>query len=243
MDISLLKELGFTEREIKVYLALLELGSSKAGPIAVKSGLPHTKVYDTLDKLIKKGLVSYVVVSKTRYFEATDPKELVHVLDERKRRLSELLRELEAKQVYAKEKQVAIIHEGYNAFKALFNRIADELHARDAYYAFAFKEEYRDAAAPLLLRNFHQKLAEKKVVDKAIANIAVKNDVKKAFSGNTNIQLRFLKRTTPLGVIIVNNKVIQLLWGDRPTAIEVSSKQLYEQYKKFFEELWAESSR
>ena len=63
MDITILRELGFTEREVKVYISLLELGTSTAGPIAVKSRLPQTKVYETLGKLIDKGLVSYIVVS------------------------------------------------------------------------------------------------------------------------------------------------------------------------------------
>lgn len=238
MDIEIFKELGFTEREIKVYLALLELGSSTAGPIAVKSKLPHTKVYDTLGKLIEKGLVSYIIVSKTKHFEASDPKELMNILEERKKRLSETLKELELKKKHAKEKQIAIVHEGYKSFKALFNRISDELKKGDSYYAFAFKEDYRDESAPLFLRNFHQRLADKKVIDRVIANIEVKKEVKKAFEGNKNIKLKFTKRSTPMGIAILKNKVIQLTWGERPTAIEVTSSQIHKQYKDFFEELW-----
>jgi len=38
MDVSILEDLGLTQAEIKVYLALLELGSSSAGRILEKSG-------------------------------------------------------------------------------------------------------------------------------------------------------------------------------------------------------------
>ena len=39
MDLSILEDLGLTHAEIKVYVALLELGSSTAGPLINKSQL------------------------------------------------------------------------------------------------------------------------------------------------------------------------------------------------------------
>ena len=62
MDSELFKEIGFTEREIKVYFALIELGTSTVGPISKKTKLQPAKVYETIDKLKEKGLVSYIVV-------------------------------------------------------------------------------------------------------------------------------------------------------------------------------------
>jgi predicted transcriptional regulator len=183
-DTELFKELGFTEREIKVYLALLELGLTKAGKISAKTKLQHSKVYETLDKLVEKGLVSFIVISKTKHFQAADPKEILNILDERKRRFKDILEELELKQKYAESKQVAIVHEGFNAFKALFNRIADDLQPGKSYWAFAFKEEYNTPAASLFLRKFHEKLAEKKIDDRALGHYSVKKQIKKSFEGN-----------------------------------------------------------
>ena len=69
MDTSILKEIGFSDREIRVYIALLEIGKSTAGPISIKANLSQTKVYETLGKLIEKGLVSfnlrfYIIISE-----------------------------------------------------------------------------------------------------------------------------------------------------------------------------------
>ena len=58
MDHELFKELGFTEREVKVYLALSELGSSTVGPISKKTKLQPAKVYETIDKLKEVSLRS-----------------------------------------------------------------------------------------------------------------------------------------------------------------------------------------
>jgi len=243
METELFRELGFTEREVKVYLALLDLGSTTVGPITFNTKLQAAKVYETLEKLKEKGLVSFVVVSKTKYFQASDPQEILHLLDDRKRRFKEILEELRLRRQEHAPNQVAVVHEGFKAFKALFNRIADELHKGDSYWAFAFKEEYYTPAASLFLRNFHKMLEEKKIDDRAIAHYGVKKNIRKAFEGNKNIKLKFTRNDTPLGVIILKNKVITLVWGERPTAIEITSEQIYGQYKKFFLELWKMATR
>lgn len=243
IDNQIFKELGFTEREIKVYLALLELGSITIGPISTKTGLQPSKIYETLNKLIEKGLVSYIVISKTKHFKAADPKQILSLIEERRRRFNDILEELESKQKFSESKQIAVVHEGYKAFKALFNRIADEIKPKESYWAFAFKYEYHDETTSLFLRSFHKKLEEKKVDDRALGHIEVKRQIKEAFEGNKNIKLKFTNNETPLGLIIIKNKVISLIWGDRPTAIEITSEQVYEQYKRFFAELWNKAKK
>ena len=77
MEEKVFRDLGFSEREIKVYLALLELGSTTVGPVAAKTRLQHSKVYQTIEKLIDKGLVTFVLKSKTKYFQAEEPKQIL----------------------------------------------------------------------------------------------------------------------------------------------------------------------
>ena len=60
MDIELLKEVGLTEGEIKVYLALFKIGASSTGPIVKEAKIHSSKVYPILDRLIEKGLVSFI---------------------------------------------------------------------------------------------------------------------------------------------------------------------------------------
>ncbi len=238
---EVLEELGFTQREIKVYLAMLELGSSTVGPIAARSGLQHSKVYETLDKLMKKGLASYVVVSKTKHFQASDPKEILNLMDERKRRFNEVLEDLERRQKAARSKQIAVVHEGFKAYKAMFNRIIDELGPKDYYWAFAFRQEYYNPSASLFLRGVHEKLGEKKMEDRLLGHMSMKKMIKKAFAGNRNIEIRFTKNETPLGTLVLKGRVIPMLWGDNPTAIEIISDQVHEQYKRFFRQLWEDA--
>ena len=56
-----LKTAGLTENESKVYTALLELGPSHAGIISRKTGLHRRVIYDTIERLIKKGFIGYIL--------------------------------------------------------------------------------------------------------------------------------------------------------------------------------------
>ncbi|MBU1270375.1 MAG: helix-turn-helix domain-containing protein [Nanoarchaeota archaeon] len=84
-EIDILEDLGLSEAEAKVYLALLETGSTLAGPIIKKTGLHRGTTYQILQRLIEKGLVSYVIKAGKRYFEATDPNRFLAILKEKER--------------------------------------------------------------------------------------------------------------------------------------------------------------
>lgn len=55
MALEVLEELGLTKSEIKVYLALLELGQSTTGPVVDKAEIASSKIYEILEKLVNKG--------------------------------------------------------------------------------------------------------------------------------------------------------------------------------------------
>lgn len=236
---GIFRDLGFSEREIKVYLALLELGATTVGPIAAKTRLQHSKVYQTLEKLIDRGLVSFIIKSKTKHFQAQDPKQILNILKEKEKRFSEILPILKEKQQFSKEKQIATVYEGYKAIKSMFDFILEDLNSKSYYYVFAFKDDYLTSKlASRFLRNIHMQLSEKKVDDRLIANISIKKGFEKNYSDIKGIKYKFTSINLPLGLMIVDNRVINWLWGERPTAVEIVSKQIAQQYKKFFLEIW-----
>ena len=72
-DTEILEDLGLTKTEVKVYLALLELGSSSAGKILEKSKLPNSTVHRDLNSLIVKGLISFILEGKRKVYQASNP--------------------------------------------------------------------------------------------------------------------------------------------------------------------------
>ena len=98
-----LRELGFSKNESRVYLALLEIGSSNVGRVAARSGVYRTNVYDALEGLVKKGLSSFVVKKGVKYFEAINPEALLEILRERESKLVKILPLLKEKHTIKEE--------------------------------------------------------------------------------------------------------------------------------------------
>src|SRR3989344_9185969 len=84
-----LQKAGLTEGEAKIYLALLKLGSSTSGPIIKESKVANSIIYRILDSLIEKGLVSYIIKEKTKYFRAAEPNKIIEYIEEKKEKLEE----------------------------------------------------------------------------------------------------------------------------------------------------------
>ncbi|HZH38974.1 MAG TPA: helix-turn-helix domain-containing protein, partial [Bacillales bacterium] len=74
--ITELMEIGLTNGEARVYISLLKLGSSRVGSIVRDSRVSYSKVYDVLERLIMKGLVSFILIGDIRHFNAVEPYRL-----------------------------------------------------------------------------------------------------------------------------------------------------------------------
>ena len=65
---TLLETLGLTEKEVRVFVSLSELGKAPAYVISKKTKLPRTTIYFVLDSLIQKELVIEESKKNARYF-------------------------------------------------------------------------------------------------------------------------------------------------------------------------------
>ena len=71
--------LGLTNYEIKAYLCMLKLQPSKAVDISKKSNVPYGRIYDVLNSMICKKVVS-VVGSSPKIFKANRPEDTIPLL-------------------------------------------------------------------------------------------------------------------------------------------------------------------
>jgi len=81
--IDILKKIGLTEKEAKVYLACIENGTNVVSEIASTAKINRVTTYDILDKLKQKGLVSHFTKNKTKYFTGTNPEILLEEFEKR----------------------------------------------------------------------------------------------------------------------------------------------------------------
>lgn len=75
--ISVLEQSGLSEKEAKVYLALLELKEALPSTISRKTGVKRPTTYVILETLTSKGIVSKVEKKQLTFFQALDPRLLV----------------------------------------------------------------------------------------------------------------------------------------------------------------------
>ena len=76
-------ELGFTPNQAEVYLALLDLGLIKVGPLVRKTGFHRTIVYRALKDLIARKLVYKTIRQGIAYFQSIDPDSLLDEIEQR----------------------------------------------------------------------------------------------------------------------------------------------------------------
>lgn len=76
-----LQKLGLSDKEAKVYLAALELGSDTVQNIAKKSDVNRATAYVILESLSKKGLSSSFEQDKKTYFTASNPELLESIFE------------------------------------------------------------------------------------------------------------------------------------------------------------------
>ncbi|MBH41610.1 MAG: hypothetical protein CL685_02770 [Candidatus Magasanikbacteria bacterium] len=115
-----LQQLGLSEKESKVYIATLQLGSGSVQEIAQKAGIKRPTTYTIIDELVKKGLVSKKISTKNTIFSAEGPENLGNLLEQKKYALSSALPLL--KNIYKEEsnKPSVKIYEGLDGTKQVY---------------------------------------------------------------------------------------------------------------------------
>lgn len=95
--VEMLLKLGLSEKEAKVYLAALTLGSAPAAKIAQQAGVNRPVTYVILEKLAQMKLVTYYDKGKIQTYTAESPERLSLILQEQEREIKRTYAELEEK--------------------------------------------------------------------------------------------------------------------------------------------------
>ena len=96
---KVLRFLGLSDYEARVYVSLITEGASRARKLSVRSGVPRTKVYAALKKLMERGLV-FELPGRPLRFAPTSPAEtfktyIQHFKEETSGRIISLIESLE----------------------------------------------------------------------------------------------------------------------------------------------------
>ncbi|MEK7528531.1 MAG: helix-turn-helix domain-containing protein, partial [Patescibacteria group bacterium] len=138
--LSVVKNIGLNQKEARVYLACLKLGSSPVSAIAQDAGVNRVTAYDILEKLIGKGLVHFFTRDRIRYFDATKPQLVYHEFSRKVKEFKKSLPELKRLTGEAPHPSVRYF-EGLEGIKAIY---ADTLTSKTEILNYANSKEIRE---------------------------------------------------------------------------------------------------
>lgn len=241
---SALESAGLSGNEIKVYLALLDLGSALAGEITKKSGVNRTNVYDALDRLTERGLVSYVIKANRKHFEAANPERIIKYLDEKelevrskKEMVTSILPELEKRRKLSREAQEATIYSGRKGLKSVAEEV---LKTKKEMLAFGAEGQFIKLFTHYA-EQWHLRRGKLRIPIKIIYNEKIRKSKSKANFPLFQKRFNATVQDTPSTTWIFGDKVAIVVWSEQPVVTLIRSKEVAKSYRQFFEVIWKDS--
>lgn len=227
----ILSDLGMSNGEIKVYLALLKLGSVQVSKIKEKTRLHRTTIYDFLEKLLNKGLVNYVVRNNVKHYSATDPRKLLDLIKEKESQINNILPDLMHLSEIKEDEIKVEVYKGVEGIKTILNQI---LRNGKDYVIFGIDESmFKEKLGHFMDQYF---LQQKKIGFKE--RILTSEKVKYIYEYDTAIY-RYLPQESfnPTPTYVWGDNVAILIW-EPLSVIKIQHSALADSYAKYFEILW-----
>jgi sugar-specific transcriptional regulator TrmB len=237
MEIAdILKQTGLHEKEVSVYLALLELGTASVQSIAIKAGLKRPTTYLILDDLQRRGLVSVVPRAKKVLYTAESPEKILNDLHHKQELVKRFLPNMMALYNAKVDKPRVLLFEGRDAVREVYEKI---LAAKEV----DFFSTIRDIIS--IYPEYPKKLNEKAVA----GNIKVRElltrsqadfDYARAMEHNVN----FIQRFAPgKGEFLTDNclydgSVVFFSFQPYIFAVQIASQGIYQSLRNLFEYAW-----
>jgi len=244
---NLLEQLNFTPKETSIYLALMELGSAKASEISKKTDINRTTVYDLLEILIKRGLVSKYKKGSSTFFNALEPENLItyldrekqeksQIIDKQKQKIQELMPQLLSLQDITTTKPKVRFFEGEKGMREAYE---DTLTSKEMILAYANVDTVHKGL-PNFFPEYYKRRAAKKIFIRGIFPQTKLNIERSKHNQEEMRETKFLpskEMTFSPEVNIYNNKMLIASWEEK-MAIIIESKELADLQKLTYNLLW-----
>lgn len=241
MQISDLEKIGLNVNESKVYLALLKKGKATASELGKYLGTHRSIVYDNLEKLIEKGIVSFITDGSKKRFVAENPETLINFLENQKVKLDDsisftksIIPEMNKILSASESTQDASVFRGIKGIK----KILYEVIKSKEYWCIGLTNE----SVQMLGETFWINYALKRRKNKCKENILLNPDFIDVFDIKDDAisQYRRLpnefKQVTE--IMIFGNKAALIVYGNNPVGLMLHDSQIAKMFKNQFDFLW-----
>lgn len=234
---NILFHYGFNEKEAKIYLALLALGSATANDIALESKLKRTTVYAVAEKLIDRGIIGQFKAKYGTKYVAVNPRGLLSRLEKVKDELKAILPELEAIEKKANAPSVKLL-KGRDGYIDLLNDTLDGYSY--TIYAIMSSDELNKVTTEKYISNYIEERLAKKI---KLMELVIPDKFGVKMKENDTKELRetkFLPSSAKFvgSKAIYKNKVAYFSSDKEMTCLVVESEDIAQLERANFELLW-----
>jgi sugar-specific transcriptional regulator TrmB len=240
MELEILRKIGLSEGEIRIYSALLDAGSSPVRRIHEMTGIERRNIYDILNKLIERGLVTYITEKKKRLFQISHPSSIVGYIEEKKHGLDTTRIEIEGHMPFliekfkAKRPEInAEVFRGWDGVKAVWE---DMLNYKEVCWIGSGR--YLPRKLPHFFQNWNRRRIRLGVKWINLMRAEIRNEREKPFQLE---EMRFLPPEfsgNPTVIAIFGDKTTNFIFGDEIFAFVIESRKLAENYRRYHKYLW-----
>ncbi len=245
MNIKSLEKIGLTKNESKVYLTLLKIGLNKTGEILKKSNLNSGKIYEILESLKNKGLISETIKNGIKHFAAAPPKQLLQYIELKKEELKKeestvkkLIPDLERlREEKLPEKRITT-YVGMKGIITASEEALSKISKDEEILSLGITDDNLKFQKYWL--NWETKRLKKKIKSRYIISQKgiIFNDLKKI----KNVKVRILSAETPAGIDIYGNSILILLHYQEPISCTIIyDEHTVKTFKSYFELLWKQA--
>ena len=229
-----LKLLGLTDNETKIYLILLRNKPLNPTNIAKISGMHRSYVYDTLERLMEKGLVSIISVNNKKHYKALDPNILKETIELKLKTINSVIPALSTLYSENKDEVDVELHRGKRVYGIVIKDIVSRIEENSEVLVMGVNESLVDEIEPIYIRQYLKILEEKNMREKII----ISEGSEKIDHKNLEYKERSKDIIGNNFVILYNNKSYVFIPTEPFFLIIIESKEFYESQKKMFKFLW-----
>ena len=237
---EILKKLGLTYNEIRVYKAFLELGENTVGPVIKKLNMHRQIAYNSLDGLIERNMIAKISKNNRNYYKIADPQNILENIKLKESLALRIIPEISEKMSGQKRGQEIKIYEGEKAYRDLVLKNDGTMPDNSTTYIISggsgkFFDLMKKTGA---LAKSNQIRMEKNIKTKILYSHDMKKKLKEDLRQNSENRFLSQKISPPISIQLWHDSVNLVSFGSDVFVIEIKNEDFYKAYMDYFNIFW-----